>query len=135
MVVYKNRLYKEKVLRRVFFFLGLLYIRVFSVSGYCVRLWSCKLIVSHIRLCGNPVDCNLSAFLITHSWRLFLLILFKSMVLFNHFIFCFFLSLQPLVFLSIMIFSSKSVLCIRWPNYWNFRVSISYSTNIQDGFS
>ena len=33
----------------------------------------------------------------------------------------------PQVFPSINIFSSESVLCIRWPKYWSFRFSISPS--------
>ena len=31
----------------------------------------------------------------------------------------------PSVFLSIRVFSSESALCIWWPNYWSFSVSIS----------
>ena len=33
--------------------------------------------------------------------------------------------LLPSIFPSIMIFSNKSALCIRWPRYWNFSFSIS----------
>ena len=36
------------------------------------------------------------------------------------------------VFPSIRIFSSESVLCIRWPKYWNFSFSISPSNEHQD---
>ena len=42
----------------------------------------------------------------------------------NHLIFCHLL-LLPLVFLSIRVFSSESVLRIRWPKYWSFSFSIS----------
>ena len=35
--------------------------------------------------------------------------------------------LPPSIFLSIRIFSSESVLCIRWPKYWSFSFSISPS--------
>ena len=35
--------------------------------------------------------------------------------------------LAPSVFTSIRVFSSESVLCIRWPKYWNFSFSISPS--------
>ena len=45
----------------------------------------------------------------------------------NHFILCRPLLLLPSVFLSIRIFSSESALCIRWPNYWSFSLSISPS--------
>ena len=33
--------------------------------------------------------------------------------------------LLPSIFPSIRVFSSESVLCIRWPKYWNFSFSIS----------
>ena len=35
--------------------------------------------------------------------------------------------LHPSIFPSIRIFSNESVLCIRWPKYWSFRISISSS--------
>ena len=37
------------------------------------------------------------------------------------------LLLLPSVFPSIRVFSNKSVLCIRWPKYWSFSLSISPS--------
>ena len=37
------------------------------------------------------------------------------------------LLLLPLIFPSIRLFSNESVLCIRWPKYWNFSFSISAS--------
>ena len=40
---------------------------------------------------------------------------------------CHHLLLPPSIFHSIRIFSNESVLCIRWPKYWNFSVSISPS--------
>ena len=45
----------------------------------------------------------------------------------NHLILCRPLLLPPSVFSSIRIFASESVLCIRWPKYWNFSFSISLS--------
>ena len=44
----------------------------------------------------------------------------------NHLILCYPL-LPPSIFPSIRIFSSKSVLRIRWPKYWSFSFSISPS--------
>ena len=35
---------------------------------------------------------------------------------------------------SITVFSNESVLCIRWPKYWNFSFSIVLPMNIQDLF-
>ena len=45
----------------------------------------------------------------------------------NHLILCRPLLLPPSVFLSIRIFSNESALCMRWPKYWNFSLSISPS--------
>ena len=43
----------------------------------------------------------------------------------NHLIFCCLLLLLPSIFSSIRVFSNKSALCIRWPKYWSFSVSLS----------
>ena len=43
----------------------------------------------------------------------------------NHFILCHPLLFLSSIFHSIRIFSSESVLCIRWPEYWSFSFSIS----------
>ena len=45
----------------------------------------------------------------------------------NQLILCRPLLLLPLIFPSIMVFSSESVLCIMWPSYWSFIFSISPS--------
>ena len=37
------------------------------------------------------------------------------------------LILLPSIFPSIRVFSNESVLCIRWPNYWNFSFNINPS--------
>ena len=43
----------------------------------------------------------------------------------NHLIICRSLLLPPSIFPSIRVFSSESVLHIRWPEYWSFSFSIS----------
>ena len=45
----------------------------------------------------------------------------------NHLILCRPLLLLPSVFPSVSVFSSESVLCIRWPKDWSFSISISPS--------
>ena len=45
----------------------------------------------------------------------------------NHLILCHPLLLLPSIFPSIRVFSSESVLCIRWLKYWSFSFSISPS--------
>ena len=42
----------------------------------------------------------------------------------NHLILCHPL-LLPSIFPSIRVFSNESVLCIRWPKYWSFSISLS----------
>ena len=49
-------------------------------------------------------------------------------MLFNHLILCRPLLLLSSIFPSITVFSTKSVLCIRWPKYWSFSFSISPSS-------
>ena len=43
----------------------------------------------------------------------------------NHLILCHPLFLLPSIFPSTMVFSSVSVLPIRWPKYWSFSISLS----------
>ena len=50
----------------------------------------------------------------------------ELVVLSNHLI-LYLLLLFPPIFPSIGVFSKKLALPIRWPNYWNFRISISPS--------
>ena len=45
----------------------------------------------------------------------------------NHLILCHPLLLLPSIFLSIKVFSSESILHIRWPEYWSFSFIISHS--------
>ena len=42
----------------------------------------------------------------------------------SHLILCHLLLLLPSIFPSIKVFSNVSVLCIRWPKYWNFSFCI-----------
>ena len=51
----------------------------------------------------------------------------KSVMPSNHLILCHHLLLLPSFFPSIRVFSSESVLLIRWPKYWSFSFSISPS--------
>ena len=49
----------------------------------------------------------------------------ELVMLYNHLIFCHPLLLLPSIFPSSRVFSSESVLCIRWPNYQSFSPSVS----------
>ena len=64
---------------------------------------------------------------ITNSQTLLKLMSIESVMPSNHLILCHPLLLLPLIFPSIRVFSSESVLCIRWSKYWSFSFSISPS--------
>ena len=64
---------------------------------------------------------------ITNSWCLLKLLSIDSVMPSEHLILCRPLLLLPSIFLVIRVFSNESVLCIRWPKYWNFSFSISPS--------
>ena len=64
------------------------------------------------------------SFTISQSLRKLMSI--ESVMPSNHLILCHSL-LLPSIFPSIRVFSNESVLCIRWPNYWNFSFNISPS--------
>ena len=65
---------------------------------------------------------------ITNSWSLLKLMSIESVMPSNHLILCRPLLLPPSIFPSIWVFSSDSVLPIRWPEYWSFSFSISPSS-------
>ena len=64
---------------------------------------------------------------ITNAWSLLKLMSVKSVMPSNHLILCCPRLLPPSVFPSIRVFSSESVLPIRWPEYWSFSFNISLS--------
>ena len=64
---------------------------------------------------------------ITNSQSLLKLMSIESVMPSNHLIFCHPLLLLPSIFPSIRVFSSESVLHIKWPKYWSFSFIISPS--------
>ena len=64
---------------------------------------------------------------ITNSQSLLKFMSIESVMPSNHFIHCHPLLLLPSIFPSIRVFSSESVLCIRWPKFWSFSFSVSPS--------
>src|SRR5574337_173615 len=91
-----------------------LYLALFS----SVQLLSC------VRLFATPWTAG--HLTITNSQSLLSLVSTESVTLSNHLKLCCPL-LPPSIFPSIRVFSSESVLCIRWPKYWSFSFSISPS--------
>ena len=73
--------------------------------------------LSHVRFLATPWTAACQASLSsTISWSLLKVMNFKSVIPFSHLILSCPLLLLPLIFLRIRIFSSESVLRIRWPN-------------------
>ena len=85
-------------------------------------------LLSHVRLFVTPWTAARQASLsITNSQSLFKLMSIESVMPSNHLILCHPLLLLPSIFPSIRVFSSESVLRIRWPKYWSFSFNISPS--------
>ena len=78
----------------------------------------------------NPMDCfSMLGFPVLYSLpELLKLMSIESMMPSNNLIPCHHRFLLPSIFPSIRVFSSESVLCIRWPKYWSFDFSISASS-------
>ena len=75
------------------------------------------------------MDCSTPGFLsITNSWSLLKLMTIESEVLFNHLILCRPCLLLSSIFPSIRVFFNESILCVRWPKYWNFSFGVSPSS-------
>ena len=74
------------------------------------------------------MECTRHASLsITESWSLLKLMSIESVMPSNHLILCHSVLPPPSIFPRIRVFSSESVLRIRWPNYWSFSFNISPS--------
>ena len=94
--------------------------KTFSTATLSVQLLSC------VRLFGIPWTAAHQASLsITSSRRLLKFMSIESIMPSNHLMLYHPLLLLPSIFPSIRVFSSESVLCIRWPKYWSFSISPS----------
>ena len=82
----------------------------------CVQVFATPWIAAH--------QASLS---ISNSWSLPKLMSIESVMTSNLLILCCPLLLLPSIFPSIRVFSSESVLPIKWPMYWNFSFCISPS--------
>ena len=85
-----------------------------SVAHLCLTLWS-PWTAAH--------QASLS---ITNSQSLLKLMSIESVTPSNHLILCHPL-LLPSIFPSIRVFSKESVLCLRWPKYWNFSFNMGFT--------
>ena len=85
--------------------------------------------LSPVQLFATPWTAPCQASLsITNSQSLHKLRSIESVMPSNHLILCRPLLLPPSIFCSIRVFSSESILRIRWPKYWNFSFSVSPSS-------
>ena len=100
-----------------------------SKESVVVQLLSC------VQLFVTPWTAACPASLsFTISRSLLKLMSIESMMPSKHLILCHPLLLLPSIFPIIRIFSNESALRIRWPKYWSFSFSISFSVNIQGWF-
>ena len=85
-------------------------------------------LLSRVRLFATPwTAARQTSLSITNSQSLLRLMSIKLVMPSNHLILCRPLLLLTSIFPSIRVFSSESVLHIRWPEYWSFSFSISPS--------
>ena len=120
-------MYFQIILYR-FIYIVKIFPRHISISPLSSIVLSSAQLLSRIWLFGTPWTCQSSMddlLSITNSQSLLKLM---SVMPFNHLILCCPILLLPSVFPSIMVFSNESVLCIRWPKYWSFSLSISPSS-------
>ena len=83
---------------------------------------------SCVQLFATPwTAAHQASLFITNSQSVLKLIFIESVMLSNHLILYHPLLLPPSIFPSIRVFSSESLLWIRWPKYWSFSFSISPS--------
>ena len=100
------------------------YIKILSAALY--KTFSSVQVLSHVWLFAIPWTATRQASLsITNIQSLLKLISIELVMSSNHLILCCPLLLLPSIFSSIRVFSSESVLHIRWPKYWSFSFSIS----------
>ena len=83
--------------------------------------------LSRVQLCDCMTAAPRASLSFTISRSLLKFMSIKSVMPYNHLILCRPLLLLPSIFPSFRVFSNVSVLCIRWPKYWNFSFSISPS--------
>ena len=102
---------------------------MFTIHGKTVhRTISSVQSLSHVQLFATPwtVACQASLS-ITNSRSLLRLMSIELVMPSNHLILCHPLLILPSIFPSIKVFSSESVLRIRWPMDWSFSFIISPS--------
>ena len=97
------------------------------VFQYSVQFSSVQSL-SRVRIYVTPwIAAQQASMSITNSRSLLKLMSIKAVMPSNHLILCHPLLLLPSIIPNIGVFSSESVIHIRWPKYWSFSFSISPS--------
>ena len=94
-------------------------------GGFCSFTWNFAQSLSRVWLFATPWTAARQASpSFTISWSLRKLMAVKSVMPSNHLILLHPLLLLPSILPSFRVFSNESTLCMRWPKYWSFSVSI-----------
>ena len=103
-----------------------------SASGFAILVVQS---LSHVQLFATSWTTSRQAPVSSTASQSFLrFISIELVMLYNYLILSHSLLFLPSIFPIIMVFSSESALCIRWPKDWSFSFSISPPMNIQDWF-
>ena len=95
---------------------------------HCILALSSVQSLSLVRLFATPwITTHQASLSITNSQSPPKLMCIESVMPSNHLILCRPLLLLPSIFPSITVFSNELALCMRWPKYWSFSLSISPS--------
>ena len=88
--------------------------------------------LSRVQLFVTPgIAARQASLSITHTWSSPKPMSIESVMPSTHLILCCPLLLLPPIHPSVRVFSNESTLCMRWPNYWSFSLSISPSNEHQ----
>ena len=96
---------------------------------------ACCLVAQSCPMFRRPMEwtaAHQASLSFTISWSLLKLMSIELVTPSNCLVLCRPLLLLPSVFLSIRVFSNESALCIRWPKYWRFSLSISPSSEYSE---
>ena len=94
--------------------------RVFSLPTETELLQFSSVAQSCLTLCDPWTAAHQASLSIIISWSLLKLMSIELVMPSNHLVLCHPFLLPPSTFPSIRVFSSESLLSIRWPKYWSF---------------
>ena len=100
------------------------YTKLLSVITVAVQFSSVRFSLSVVSNSLEPHESQLASWSITNSQSLPKVMSIESVMPSSHLILCHPLLLLPPIARSIRVFSDESILCMRWPKYWSFSLSI-----------